>query len=76
MVFPILTGRCQLFFLVSVFPQALLALVSGHFVFLSFLSTWHNVFWFSLIGPPFGEHLRFGEKSNEMVKKIYLLQVF
>gem|GEM_PF-3686752 len=36
----------SLLFLVSVLSQTLLALVSGHFVFLSFFSTWHNVFWF------------------------------
>jgi hypothetical protein len=30
----------------TVFSQTLLALVSGHFVFLSFLSAWHKMFWF------------------------------
>jgi len=34
-----------LLFLVSVLSQPLFALVRGHLVFLSFFSTWHNVFW-------------------------------
>jgi hypothetical protein len=34
----------SLLFLVTVFSQTLLALVGGHFVFLSFFTTWHNAF--------------------------------
>ena len=40
------SGRPSLFLLVSVFPQTLFAFVSGHFVFLSFLTAWHGTFWF------------------------------
>lgn len=39
-------GTDQLLLLMSVFSQALLALVSCHFVFLSFLTTGHNAFGF------------------------------
>jgi hypothetical protein len=31
---------------VSVLSQTFFAFVSGHLVFLSFFSTWHNVLWF------------------------------
>jgi hypothetical protein len=34
----------SLLFLMAVFSQTLLALVGGHFVFLSFFTTWHNAF--------------------------------
>lgn len=32
----------SLFFLMTIFSQTLFAFVGGHFVFLSFLTTWHN----------------------------------
>jgi len=40
----------KLLLLVPVFSQTLLALVRSHFVFLSFLSTWHKFFNFSRLG--------------------------
>jgi hypothetical protein len=51
----------QLFFLVTVLSQTLLAFVSSHFMFFSFFTTWHNAF---LVWPhpsAFGGHLLQGE---------------
>ena len=42
----------------AIFSEALLALVGGHFVFLSFLTAWHIVFCFTL------QHVLRGELKN------------